>query len=826
MAHTLLPRTRVRFPSICLAALVFVSCQKPATSFEPTPTLTQGVRFSASNLGAPTVTVQFQSAEQALAPLRLNALTVMGQAGVEQEVELTVPFSTRGMWARVFTPPQEFTLGNAKVAVADHALVYFPVVGRKLRFTPSLAGRVVLEPFGGIDTLGGGFEVSSAPEQTLEVTTASRLSDSVQAVLPDDTFFRVVTLEASAATDAQLVIGKCGAGSDVPTTADEILEVSASRKLRVVASLPPGPLCVSTNAAARLNVKELGRARRFATTSLRAVVPATVLDTRAGVAWLGVPDDGQELRVSLAQLQGEGANTHRLLSVTIDDDAEATVGACDKPLPTKLRGTGLLLLANANSLCITPGKHHVQVKEVAVVTERSDAVSCSAATRAPAVQCAATDFLGKLNCIPGLSAESYTSQRPRPGAELYLLRLQQPVDHFKPDGAKFEQRILLTLRDPAAPVVLATTGYELFDYRSDLASNFPVNELEVEHRFFEDSTPSPVDYGMLTIMQSAADSHHIVEALGALLPGPWMSTGHSKGGMTALFHRRFYPCDVAASAPYVTPISHGKLDPRFGPWLAQLGGPRYDACRGVLKDLERGVISRRAELAPGLRGHYTMIGSQVRALWAASNGETLWGAFQYGRQDDTMRGCPAYEALIGSPDFPYLVEQYSGYGEYYADEYLTQGQLDSYSYQTQNELGSPGANRAHLEEFGPIPDLPDDAIFLFGSVPVPAFEPRAMDDIQQWLSKHGERFVFLYGEWDPWTGAQVDVTGARETVKVIIPEANHGLGLTDLSGPEREQVFTMLEGWLGVSRNPKRKVSELRANEPLEYRDVMHRHRL
>ena len=40
----------------------------------------------------------------------------------------------------------------------------------------------------------------------------------------------------------------------------------------------------------------------------------------------------------------------------------------------------------------------------------------------------------------------------------------------------------------------------------------------------------------------------IFEALGALFPAPWVNTGHSKGGMTALFHRRYFPCDVAATA--------------------------------------------------------------------------------------------------------------------------------------------------------------------------------------------------------------------------------------------------------------------------------------
>jgi hypothetical protein len=672
-----------------------------------------------------------------------------------------------------------------------------------------------------VDTVGGGFELSTAPGEQRDVTTTARFADVPPAGV-DDTFSRVVSLEVSAASNAQLIAGSCRIVDDSPATADAMLEVQAGRAAHATVWLGPGALCVSTTAAAQVKVTELGRVRRFATSSLRAVVPTTVLDTEAGVAWRGLPDPMQELRVSLAQLQGEGTITHRLLNVTVADDAEATLGACGAAAST-VRGNGLVVVRSDSPLCVKPGAHHVTVKVVAVVAARSDAVTCSA-VRAPGATCAATDLLGKLNCIPGLTAETYTSQRPRPGAEMYLLRLEQPLNHFEPDGAKFPQRMLLTVRDEQAPLVLHTTGYELFDFQSDLASNFPVNELEVEHRFYDESAPATLDYSVLTIMQSASDSHRIFEALGALFPAPWVNTGHSKGGMTALFHRRFFPCDVAGSAPYVTPVSRSKQDPRFGPWLADIGGPAYAACRGVVNDLERGVMSRKDEFAPLLRGNYTRIGSPTNALWAAMSGHALWGIFQNGYQDNLQRGCPAYEAVIGDPDFPLYVEQYAGYGEGYADESLAQAQLDPYTYQTQNELGSPGPNRAHLEEFGPIPTLPDDGSLYFNNVVVPTFEPRAMADIQQWLSSNGEHFMFLYGGFDPWTAAQVDVTGTRDALKVVVPGLHHGVGLTDLAGTEREQAYTMLEGWLGVSRNPKRKMSELRENAPLQYRDVMHRH--
>jgi hypothetical protein len=824
LAHSLLGASAVRFtfPSIVLGAAL-CACPQPSKSLDLQPA-PGGVRVTgAKRTAEPAVTLQLHSEEQALAPLTTRRLDFTAQAGVELSAQLPVAFSTRGVWARVSAPAQQLTIAGRKVPVDVQSLTYFPLAGRRLTFTPEREGVVMLEPVASVDTLGGGVELSTAAPQQREVTGTARLADLPQSGA-DDTFARLVSLEVSATTATQLVAGSCGP-QDAPRSADALLEVAAGRPTHATVWVAPGALCFSASAPATVTVTELLRVRRFATASLRAVSPATVLDTEAGVAWEGRPDEGQELRVSFS-LRGEVVAQHQLVSVRVGEGAQASVGACGAR-PSIVRGSGLVLVPGGAPVCVTPGAHHVALQLVAVVTDRSDAVTCAPARRVPALQCAATDLLGKLNCIPGLTAAPYTSQQPRPDAVMYALTLDQPVDHFHPDRASFRQRMLLTVRDEAAPLVLATTGYELFDYQSDLASNFPVNELEVEHRFYEESTPQPADYSLLTIMQSASDSHRIFEALGALFPAPWVSTGHSKGGMTALFHRRFFPCDVAGSAPYVTPLSHGKLDPRFGPWLADLGGPTYAACRGVLNDLERGVISRRADFAPLLRGGYSRIGTPTHALWAAMSGTSLWGAFQFGRQDDPRRGCPAYEALIGDPDFPSYVEQYSGYGEYYSDEALAQGQLDPYTYQTQNELGSPGGNRAHLAEFGPIPTLPDDGELAFnGGVALPTFEPRAMDDIQQWLSRHGERFVFIYGGFDPWSAAEVDVTGARDTLKVMVPGLHHGVGLQDLTGAERDRAFSLLERWLGVSRS-KRKTREARGPAtPLEYRDVMHRHRL
>lgn len=80
------------------------------------------------------------------------------------------------------------------------------------------------------------------------------------------------------------------------------------------------------------------------------------------------------------------------------------------------------------------------------------------------------------------------------------------------------------------------------------------NQILMVHRFFPMATPDPINWQYCNIRQAAADQHRIKELLKDLYPGKWISGGTSKGGMTALFYKRFYPDDVDATVAYVAPI--------------------------------------------------------------------------------------------------------------------------------------------------------------------------------------------------------------------------------------------------------------------------------
>src|SRR6185437_130082 len=211
---------------------------------------------------------------------------------------------------------------------------------------------------------------------------------------------------------------------------------------------------------------------------------------------------------------------------------------------------------------------------------------------------ASTDILAQLQRVPGLSVQERASDEP--GFRYFVMRFDQPEDHLHPAGVHFEQRLTLLYRSSDAPVVFASTGYDIdetYQEYDEPAEMLDANEILVEHRFFSPSRPSPADWSKLTIWQAAADHHAIITALRPLFSGKWISTGISKGGMTSVYHRRFFPGDVDATIAYSAPQSYGTSDPRYVTFLQQVGDP---SCRAALLAFQNQVLTRRAAMKEAL----------------------------------------------------------------------------------------------------------------------------------------------------------------------------------------------------------------------------------
>ena len=155
--------------------------------------------------------------------------------------------------------------------------------------------------------------------------------------------------------------------------------------------------------------------------------------------------------------------------------------------------------------------------------------------------------------------------------EYYAIRFRQPIDHFDTTKGFFMQLVLLGHTDTSKAMV-ETNGYEILPYQSlkyvaEPAEILEANQIIVEHRYYGQSIPDSVNRTWLNFEQISADFHAVKTAFSDIYRAQWISTGGSKGGLTALNYSFYYPKDVDASFVYVAPVLNGLEDKRITAFL-------------------------------------------------------------------------------------------------------------------------------------------------------------------------------------------------------------------------------------------------------------------
>lgn len=380
----------------------------------------------------------------------------------------------------------------------------------------------------------------------------------------------------------------------------------------------------------------------------------------------------------------------------------------------------------------------------------------------------------------------------------FWLFFSQPIDHNDPNSRVFLQYMTLLHREEAAPLVFETLGYgnSLGDRRTELARLLEANQLGVEHRFFGTSDPGVNEIEHLTIEQAAADHHRIAEVMKAVYQGTWISSGASKGGMTAIFHRRFYPDDVDATVPFVAPISFGAPDDRYVTFLDSVGTP---ACRDDLAAFQRQVLIRRqpmldriAAFAANYGLTFDRIGGAEVALESAAV-EIPFTFWQYSGENY----CSFIPPVSSSDD-----EIFNFFATVVPISWTSDGLFDffdSYFHQAQHQLGYPDLSTNNIDDL-----IQTDWVSLEkGLVPLgvaePVWDSAPMIDIADWVTSEGSELLFVYGENDTWTAGAFDLGGAVDSSIFVVPGGTHGASIGGLDGADQSQVYQILERWTGVT---------------------------
>src|SRR5262249_12987308 len=120
------------------------------------------------------------------------------------------------------------------------------------------------------------------------------------------------------------------------------------------------------------------------------------------------------------------------------------------------------------------------------------------------------------------------------------------------------------------------------------------NQLDIEHRFFGDSVPQPTFTPNLSIWQQATDEHVIDAAFKHIYHAHWLATGVSKGGMTAVYHDRFYPHDYYGTVAVSSPDDITDHGDAYSDFISnQVGTP---ACRDDLRRAQIEALQQRGPM--------------------------------------------------------------------------------------------------------------------------------------------------------------------------------------------------------------------------------------
>ena len=372
------------------------------------------------------------------------------------------------------------------------------------------------------------------------------------------------------------------------------------------------------------------------------------------------------------------------------------------------------------------------------------------------------------------------------------LRVRQPLDHDAPEKGYFFQRVFLLHKDAGKPVVLDTEGYQASPKSvSELTNLLDANQIIVEHRYFGESVPDSIDYSYLNIRQAAADHHRIIKLFKSFYNGPWISTGISKGGQTAMYHKRFYPDDVDATVCYVSPLNFSEHDERITQFLNQV---EPDTCRIKILEFQHFLLKNRERFLPLFRVH------NRENNYEFSYGDSLayehcvleypfafwqWGESECESLPDSSD--PAAEIFQGfiMVSTPYY---FSNTGrDYYAPYFV----------QAFSEIGYYGY---HLQPFAGELLYINDGSYRF-CVPENAdisFDPSVMQDMSRWINANGTNMIFIYGSNDPWSASAIQLTGKTNAIKIVLPGGSHRTRIRDLPAPDKEIIYSSLEKWLGI----------------------------
>lgn len=378
----------------------------------------------------------------------------------------------------------------------------------------------------------------------------------------------------------------------------------------------------------------------------------------------------------------------------------------------------------------------------------------------------------------------------------YLLTVTQDLDHFGNSEEKFQQRVFLFHKSYTKPVVFVTEGYDASyaespAYNHELCDMLDANLMVVEHRFFGMSKPNDYDWQYLTVKQAAADHHNVAKAMKKVYPQPWFSTGTSKGGTTALYHKALYENDVDVVVAYVAPMTIAQEDPRPIDWI--LNRAADAKVRKQISDYQAYILKNKKNAVGFLKAHqektnctYKM---DLEAVVEYTVFEYAYSFWQWGVSPSRI---PSKKAGVDNAvKHLFMLVAPS---TFYVDS-TTSSSI--YYYQAYKETGYYGFTEMAKRFKKSSRDSYSNRIMAPQDLNI-RYNPQTHQEIINLLTEKGDKIIQIHGEIDPWRYAAWEPNEKLDSYFFEAQGAPHSANYKSLNPGQKELFDKAIHKWTGV----------------------------
>jgi hypothetical protein len=378
----------------------------------------------------------------------------------------------------------------------------------------------------------------------------------------------------------------------------------------------------------------------------------------------------------------------------------------------------------------------------------------------------------------------------------YELKIRQEIDHNDPSKGYFYQRAYLSHKGYDNPTAIITNGYgRPSNNITEVAELIDANQINVEHRYFLESSPDSLDYDYLNFEQVTADLHKINQLFRNIYNGKWVSTGISKGGTTTIFYRYFYPDDVDVSIPYVAPVNHSNEDLRIYEFLDNIGSKQ---CRQDIEAYQMDMLRNSDEMRSLLKWYvkgkdlkFSYLNMDEAYEYAIL--EFPFSFWQYGHDcalipkssDSTEKKLQYFLDIVG-------LDFYSDSSmESYASHYYQSGtEMGYYGYETEEFKG--------LLEYISAESHPS-AVFMPNKMKA-NFKGELTNRVSKW-AETAPNMIYINGALDTWSATAVPTSDKTNALFFFMEGKHHANArIRNMSENDKKRLIKSLNTWLDIEQ--------------------------